>query len=94
MFCGVNALAGKMVPLRGKIEFIILNIIDYLKKSSADKNWTYDFAVELDAMQPDILRSLVADALEPHMPKELRDWYIQMEAQDRATIRMALTDLS
>ena len=63
------------------------------KKSSADKNWAYDFAVELDAMPPDVLRNLVAEALEPHMPKELRDRYIQIEAQERATIRMALSDL-
>jgi len=27
------------------------------------------------------------------MPKEQRDRYIQIEAQERATIRMALTDL-
>ena len=64
------------------------------KKSPADKNWAYDFAVELDAMPPDVLRNLVAEALEPHMPKEQRDRYIQIEAQERATIRMALTDLS
>jgi hypothetical protein len=48
----------------------------------------------LDAMPPDVLRNLVAKALEPHMPKEQRDRYIQIEAQERATIRMALTDLS
>jgi hypothetical protein len=64
------------------------------KKSAADKNWKYDFAVELDAMPPEVLRSIIADALEPHMPSEYRDRYRQIEDQERATIRMALSDLT
>jgi hypothetical protein len=64
------------------------------KKSSADKNWVHDFAVELDAMPPDVLRRLVSEALEPHMPKEIRNRFLQIETRERATIRMALNDLS
>lgn len=63
-------------------------------KSAADAKWKYNRAVELDAMPPDVLRSLVQDSLETHMPKRVRLHYHMREKQEQATIRMALSDLT
>ena len=63
-------------------------------KSAADANWQYDRAVELDAIPPEVLRSLVKRALEVHMPRDVRQAYQQIEQQEQAVIRMALSDLS
>ena len=62
------------------------------KVSSADKKWPYDFACELDAIPPNVLREMVADAIEPHMPKHERMIYELEERQERAKIRMMLSD--
>lgn len=62
-------------------------------KSAADKNWKYDFAVELDAMPPEVLRNIVTEALEPHMPFGMRQKFRMVEQQERAVIRIALSDL-
>jgi hypothetical protein len=62
------------------------------KVSSADKKWPYDFACELDAIPPNVLREMVADAIEPHMPKHERMIYELAERQERAKIRMMLSD--
>ena len=52
----------------------------------------YDFACELDAIPPNVLREMVADAIEPHMPKHERMIYELAERQERAKIRMMLSD--
>jgi hypothetical protein len=39
------------------------------RESKADKNWPHDFACELDAVPPDVMRELVQDAIERHLPK-------------------------
>jgi hypothetical protein len=36
--------------------------------TAADKAWPYDFACELDAIPPDILRQIVRVAIERHLP--------------------------
>jgi hypothetical protein len=38
------------------------------RKTKADQRWPHDFACELDALPPDILRVLVQDAIERHLP--------------------------
>jgi hypothetical protein len=39
------------------------------RKSAADKRWEYDFACELDAIEPDRLRDLVEGAINLHLPQ-------------------------
>jgi hypothetical protein len=39
------------------------------RKSEADKNWEYDYACELDAMAPDVMRDLIEDAINKHLPQ-------------------------
>lgn len=63
-------------------------------KSAADAKWQHERAVELDAMPPDVLRSLVRASLEAHMPEHVRSFYQMREEQEQATIRMALSDLT
>jgi hypothetical protein len=62
------------------------------KKSRADQKWQYEIAAELDAIPPNILRDMVRDALEPHMPSQRRDYLMGMEQMDRSKIRMALSE--
>jgi len=38
--------------------------------SAADRSWPHDIACELDAIEPDMLRGLVRDAIRAHMPDE------------------------
>ena len=37
------------------------------RESTADRRWPYDYACELDAIEPDRLRSIVRDAIRRHM---------------------------
>jgi hypothetical protein len=62
------------------------------REAAADKKWPYDFACELDAIPPNVLREMVADAIEPHMPTHKRRRYEEVERQERAKIRMMLSD--
>ena len=40
------------------------------RTSAADRRWPHDFACELDAIEPDVMRSLVRDAIRQHVPDE------------------------
>lgn len=40
------------------------------RESAADRRWPYDFACELDAIEPDRLRMLVREAIRHHMPDD------------------------
>jgi hypothetical protein len=40
------------------------------RTTPADKQWPYDFACELDAIPPDILRWIVREAIERHLPAD------------------------
>jgi len=40
------------------------------RESAADRRWEYDFACELDAIPPDLLRDLVRREISIHMPDE------------------------
>ncbi len=40
------------------------------RESRADQNWEYDYACELDAMAPDVMRDLVEQAINRHLPQD------------------------
>jgi hypothetical protein len=40
------------------------------RTTAADKAWPHDFACELDAIPPDLLRSLVRETIERHLPAD------------------------
>ena len=57
------------------------------RESAADRRWPYDYACELDAIEPDRLRMLVREAIRRHMP----DDYLRMaqvaEQSERELLR-------
>jgi hypothetical protein len=40
------------------------------RQSPADRNWPHDFACELDAIEPDMIRHLVEDAIDRHIDQD------------------------
>jgi hypothetical protein len=62
------------------------------RESGADKKWPYDFACELDAISPNVLRRMVAEAIEPYMPQHQRQLIQAEEEHERVKIRMMLSD--
>jgi len=57
------------------------------RKSSADKQWPYDFCIELDAIEPDDLRDLVRSAIEKHLPADQLKILKIAEASERDLIQ-------
>ena len=51
--------------------------------SPADRNWPYDFACELDALEPDRMRALVRKAIEKHLPQYQLDILRTAEESER-----------
>jgi hypothetical protein len=47
-----------------------LPIREAKRKSAADRGWPFEFATELDAIEPDDLRLLVRTAIEQHLPPD------------------------
>jgi hypothetical protein len=58
------------------------------RKSGADKNWQYDYACELDAIPPDLLRSLVEGCIAEHMPEQRMAALLEAEKSERETLRI------
>jgi hypothetical protein len=56
------------------------------RTTAADVRWPFDFAVELDAVPPDVLRAMVRDAIEEHLPPEQLDYLKAVEALERETL--------
>ena len=91
---GLKVFHQKLALTHDQITSMSLPTRPAKKKSAADAKWKYDRAVELDAIPPNVLRSLVRESLEIHMPSYVRAAYEDVERQERATIRMALSDLT
>jgi hypothetical protein len=45
------------------------------RNTTADRMWPYDFACELDAIDPDTIRAIVRTAIEKHLPRH--QWEIE-----------------
>lgn len=57
------------------------------RNSPADRKWEYPFACELDAIPPDHLRDVVAEALTRHLPLRKFQVLKEAEASERALLR-------
>jgi hypothetical protein len=57
------------------------------RKSPADKAWPYDYACELDAIPPDLLREIVRASIEYHLPPEAYEVLKQAEASEREVLK-------
>jgi hypothetical protein len=56
------------------------------RESAADRAWPYDFACELDAIDPDRLRALVRSAIEKHLPRHELDVLKAAEESERTLL--------
>ena len=57
------------------------------RKSAANRNWPHDFAVEFDAIPPDLLRDLVEAAINEHLPQDTLWTLKQAEESERELLR-------
>jgi hypothetical protein len=58
------------------------------RKSPADRAWPHRFACELDAIPPDILRDLVRDCIERHLPRQQLGILKIAEESERSQLRI------
>jgi hypothetical protein len=56
------------------------------RKSAADKKWPHDFACELDAIPPDLLRDLVETYINLHLPQDKLEVLKAAEESERDII--------
>jgi hypothetical protein len=56
------------------------------RKSAADKNWPHDFACELDAIPPDLLRDLIESYINLHLPQDKLEVLKAAEQSEREII--------
>ena len=63
------------------------------RMSAADKKWPFEFALELDAIEPDDLRALVRTAIEHHLPADQLRVLKVAEASERTLIRELVAGL-
>ena len=64
------------------------------RKSPADKAWPYDFAIELDAIEPDDLRTVVRWAIEQYLPPDQLKILKAAEASEREIIAKLVDGLA
>jgi hypothetical protein len=57
------------------------------RKSPADKAWPYDYACELDAMPPDLLREIVRACIEQYLPHDAYEVLKKAEASEREALK-------
>ena len=58
------------------------------RKSPADRAWPHRFACELDGIPPDLLRGLVRDCIERHLPRHHLEMMKVAEESERAQLRI------
>ncbi len=61
------------------------------RKSAVDKTWEYDFACELDAMPPNVMRSLVERDIQIHLPADQLAVLKVAEASEREMLKIFST---
>lgn len=66
----VEVIFQKLAVQPADIEFHSLPTREPKRNTSADRRWPYDYACELDAMPPALLRSYVETVCRRHMPDE------------------------
>ena len=64
------------------------------RKSAVDKTWEYDFACELDAMPPDVMRSLVEQEIQIHLPADQLAVLKVAEASEREMLKIFSTQFA
>jgi hypothetical protein len=71
-----------------QIERFGLSTRPHKRESAADRKWPYDYACELDAFDPDILRRLVEERIELHLPRGQLEVLKAAEESEREMLQM------
>lgn len=58
------------------------------RETAADRRWPYDFACELDAIPPAMLREIVREVLSAHLPDEELAVLLAAEESERSILRV------
>ena len=81
------------------VEFQTLGVTEHMVKlfklptrshkrnSAADRNWPHDFACELDAVPPDVLRDMVVNVISNHLPLDQLLVLREAEESERELLR-------
>lgn len=56
------------------------------RNTPADRKWPHDFAAELDAIEPDMLRAMVEAAIEQYLPSHELEKLKEIERLERETV--------
>jgi hypothetical protein len=64
------------------------------RETVADRNWPYDVACELDAIEPDRIRSLVYGAIERHLPQDQYETTKIAEESERSFLEILARSVS
>jgi hypothetical protein len=88
---GIKVHFSELAVTPEQIEQLGLPTREPKRTSAVDKAWPYDFACEVDALPPDILRGIVREAIERHLPvHQLRILKIAEESEKDALWDLAL----
>jgi hypothetical protein len=69
-----------------QVRFLELPTRPAKRATVADQRWPHDFAAELDAIPPDILRDMVRSAIERHLPADQLAHLKSVEEYERETL--------
>ncbi|MCX8955446.1 hypothetical protein OU790_18665, partial [Ruegeria sp. NA] len=64
------------------------------RNTKADQRWPHPFAAELDAIPPDVLRSMVQAAIERHLPARELEQMKRVEQMERDTLFQFVGEVS
>jgi hypothetical protein len=64
-----------------------LSTREHKRNSSADKLWPYPFACELDAIPANVLRDMVRETIEYHLPADQLEILKAAEESERDLLR-------
>jgi hypothetical protein len=67
--CRCRVFFHLMAVTQEQITALHLPTRPHKRNTAADRAWPHDFACELDAVPPDLLRALVRDCIEQHLPR-------------------------
>jgi len=86
-----NVIFRQTAVTQEQIRSLRLPTRPHKRQSAADRVWPHHFACELDAIPPDILRALVRDCIERHLPRHQLEILKVAEESERALLRRHTT---
>ncbi len=85
---GVSVEFSRIAVSKAQVAEMNLPTREPKRKSAADKKWPHSFACDLDAIPPSILRLIVQDAIQRHMPDEIMKPLLVAEQSERELLHI------